>query len=101
MNDTKITLHIDESIQDLAIKYIDNRQRDISAIAEALKKGDYEPIRIIGHNTKGTGSAYGFDFISEIGDGLEQAAMRGDSATISKLTADLADYLRRIDVVFD
>lgn len=73
----------------------------MGTITEALKRGDYEPIRAIGHNIKGTGTAYGFDFISEIGDKFEQAALQSDGAAISKIKAELADYLRRIEVVFD
>ncbi len=101
MNNPKITVHVDASLKDLAVNYLANRRRDIGVITEALKRGDYEPIRAIGHNIKGTGAGYGFDFISEIGDGLEQAAPQGDAAAISKLTTELADYLRRLDVVFD
>lgn len=101
MDNAKITVHIDISLKDLAANYLANRQRDIGVIAEALKRGDYEPIRAIGHNIKGTGAGYGFDFISEIGDGLEQAAPRSDAATIGKLTNELADYLQRLEVVFD
>lgn len=101
MDNPKITVYIDMSLKDLAAHYLANRQRDIDAIEEALKHGDYEPIRLIGHNIKGTGAGYGFDFISEIGDGLEQAAPQGDAAAISKLANELADYLRRLEVVFD
>jgi len=101
MDIIKITVHVDSSLKDLAANYLANRQRDIDTITEALKRGNYEPVRAIGHNIKGTGAAYGFDFISEIGDGLEQAAPRSDAANISKLTNELADYLRRLEVVFD
>lgn len=101
MDNPRITVHIDASLKDLAAKYLANRQRDIDTITGTLKRGDYEPIRAIGHNIKGTGAAYGFDFISEIGDELEQAALQGNGEAINKVTAALADYLRRVDVVFD
>ncbi len=101
MDNPKITVHINASLKDIAANYLANRQRDMGTITEALKRGDYEPIRAIGHNIKGTGTAYGFDFISEIGDKFEQAALQSDGAAISKIKAELADYLRRIEVVFD
>ena len=101
IDNTTITVPIDSSLKELTEKYLANRLRDMAAIRVALAQYNFETIRAIGHNIKGTGSGYGFDFISKIGDELEQAALRADVATITSLTSELTDYIKRLKVVFD
>ena len=44
---------------------------------------------------------YGFDFISKVGDELEQAASRTDDAAVMRLANELADYLGGLNIIFD
>ena len=99
MDNADITVHIDPNLAGLVGGYLENRRRDLVAIRAALAQHNFEPIRLIGHNIKGTGGGYGFDFISTIGDELEQAASRADETAIIKITGKLADYLGRLNVV--
>lgn len=96
-----ITVHIDSNLEGLVAGYLENRRRDIVVIRAALTREDFEPVRAIGHNIKGTGGGYGFDFITKVGDELEQAALGADTAVIIRLVTALADYLERLKVVFD
>ena len=64
------------SLADLVPGFLDGRRRDIDAIAAALERSDYDNVRILGHNMKGSGAGYGFNRITEIGTSLEQAAGR-------------------------
>ncbi len=50
---------------------------------------------------KGAGGGYGFDPITDFGAALEQAALREDVVTIEHTLAGLADYLARVEPVFD
>jgi len=101
MENTNITVYIDSSLEGLIGGYLENRRRDLVAISAALTRNNFEPVRVIGHNIKGTGSGYGFDFISKVGDELEQAALRADGAAIIRLSNELHDYLGRLNIVFD
>jgi HPt (histidine-containing phosphotransfer) domain-containing protein len=51
-------------------------RKNPSAIAAALARGDFDTIRSIGHNMKGTGGSFGLPQISRLGADLEQAANR-------------------------
>ena len=53
----------------------------------------------MGHNMKGVGSSYGFPPITEIGRGLEAAALAGAKEEIRKQVAALADYLERVELL--
>lgn len=101
MNNADITVHIDSSLEGLIGSYLENRRRDIMVIRAALTQDNFEPIRAIGHNIKGTGGGYGFDFISKVGDELEQAASRTDDMAVIRLANELADYLGRLNIIFD
>ena len=79
-------------------QYLENRERDVEKLRVALQRHDFDAIRVTGHNLFGSGSAYGLDEVSRIGARLEQAAGEQGSEEICRLVAQLADYLRDVDV---
>jgi len=81
--------------------FLDITRDDLQNLREALRAQDYTKIRFIGHDLKGSGGGYGFDGISTLGKSIEEAAKRSDSEEIGKHVSALADYLSRIEVVFD
>ena len=95
-----IRLALDESLRDLAPGYLDNRHADVPRLAAALAGGDWETLRVVGHNVKGTGAGYGFDEISRIGAALEQAAMARDAAQAAASVDELRHYLAAVVLDF-
>ena len=96
-----IIVKVDSDLEDIIPGFLQHRQSDIEAIADALDKGDYETIRILGHNMKGAGGGYGFEVITDIGRAIEQAAANNDEAEIKKSLSELSMYLEQIEVVFE
>lgn len=90
---------VPDELKDLAPRYLRSRRADLVALATALDRGDYEAIRVLGHNLKGTGSGYGFAGITVIGRCLEFAAKAKSADQVRAQTASLADYLDRVEVV--
>ena len=76
-------------------------REDVKTILDALEKGDYDNIRILGHIMKGSGGGYGFDAITNIGHYLEEAAKGKNSEEIKKWAAELSSYIDRVEVVYD
>jgi len=97
----KIIVHVDPDIEDLIPGYLANREKDVTAIHAALEKKDLDKIRILGHSMKGSGGGYGFDAITEIGMMIEKAAQEGRDQDIRLQTERLAEYLKRVEIVFD
>ncbi len=95
-----IRLALDESLRDLAPGYLDNRRADVPRLDAALAGGDWETLRVVGHNVKGTGAGYGFDAISRIGAALEQAAKARDAAQTAASVDELRHYLAAVVVDF-
>ena len=84
---------IDPDIQDLVPKFLDNQRNTAKRIPDFVAKGDFDSIRRLGHNMKGTGKGYGFGVISAYGASLEQAASRRAEEEVERLGKELADYL--------
>ncbi len=96
----KIIVQVDADLEELIKEYLQNRRKDVEDILQALGNQDFETIRVLGHNMKGTGGGYGFDDITAIGCGLEDAAKAKDVPAIRQEVAVLLDYLQAVEVVF-
>jgi len=101
MMEEKIRVRIDKDLEDLIPGYLQNRRKDIDAIEEALNRGDYEAVRVLGHSMKGSGGGYGFDAVTDIGRKIEDAAKIGDARAIRSGREELAGYLEKIEVTYE
>ncbi len=98
--DEKIVVNVDSDIEDLIPGFLENRQEDIKSIYDALKKEDYETIRILGHSMKGAGGGYGFEEITDIGRSIEESAEGKNQEEVKKWVINLSNYLDRIEIVY-
>ena len=97
----KIRIHIDRDLQDLIPEYLENRGKDLLAYRQALEKGDFDSISVLGHSMKGSGGGYGFDDLSSIGRAIEKAAKNRDKESVHQSIFDLTDFLKKLEVVYD
>jgi two-component system sensor histidine kinase/response regulator len=94
-------VRVDADLAELVPGFLENRRTDLDAIASALARADYENVRILGHNMKGSGAGYGFNRITELGASLEQAAGRCESEEIRARAAELSRYLDGLHVKYE
>lgn len=87
---------VDPDIQDLVPRFLENQQHNAKLVVELVDKRDFESVRRIGHNMKGTGKGYGFEVISSHGASLEQAATRSRGDDVHRIAAELAAYLAEV-----
>jgi CheY-like chemotaxis protein/HPt (histidine-containing phosphotransfer) domain-containing protein len=80
-------------IRDLRPRYLANRGNDIKALREALQRSDFDFIKRIAHDCKGTGNGYGFPEISDVGKALEQAAIARDATEVAARVAELDEIV--------
>jgi len=78
---------------ELRVAYLDRRRAELCSLEQALHDGDFAAIRKAGHNLKGTGTAYGFEEITEIGRSLEAAGKDGDTFAIETLLDQMDSYI--------
>ncbi len=97
----KNIVHIDSELAELIPNYVENRHKDIKNMSDAVEKGDYETVRLLGHSMKGSGASYGFQGISDIGKKLEEAAKAKNNADITKYIGELTDYMSNLEIVYE
>ena len=101
MTEPVLPVRIDADLADLIPGYLDNRRVDLRDARDALRIGDYARLQRIGHNIRGSGGGYGFDQLVQIGTRLEQAGIAQQAEQASLCLDDLADFLRRVEVIYD
>lgn len=77
----------------LRLGYLDHLRANLDGLEHALKNGDFAALSNAGHNLKGTGAAYGFAEITDMGSSLEAAANDGDPAAIETLLDRIDAYI--------
>lgn len=88
----------DPFARQLLLRYLDRRAADVKKLRDALQNADFEAIRVTGHNLLGSGSAYGLDKISSMGENIETAAVAGDRAAIEALLSEMEAFLATVRV---
>jgi len=97
----RIRVVIDAELEELIPGFLENRDQDVRDLRAALAEGDLETVRRLGHGMKGSGGGYGFDPISTLGRALEEAARDQRPDDAARRIEELADYLARLEVVYE
>jgi CheY-like chemotaxis protein len=92
---------VDSSLEDIVPGYLENRRKDVGALREALERGDFARIRVLGHNMKGSGAGYGFAALTELGAALEKAALAADGDAVRGRIDELNAYLESIRIQYE
>jgi HPt (histidine-containing phosphotransfer) domain-containing protein len=96
----KIMVQLDPDIRDLIPGFLENRRKDVQTLRGALAKDDFKAIVVLGHTMKGDGGGYGFDTITDIGALIETAAKQQSREQVRQAVERLADFLERVEVVY-
>jgi len=96
----KIVIEVDQDLKDLIPGFLKNVQNNISIIRDSVASGDFEKVKVLGHNMKGSGGGYGFDEITSIGLSIEQAAREGNGSVILLKLSELETYLTSIEIKY-
>ena len=73
--------------------YLENCRQNVAAIRDALDQADFPAAILLGHNLRGSGGAFGFQHITDIGAGLELAARDSDIKASRVWATELDRYL--------
>jgi CheY-like chemotaxis protein len=87
-----------EGLEEITGDYIACRKGEAPRLLELLNSGEFDKIRIAGHNMKGTGASYGMPVVTTLGAGIESAAKTADVAALKAKLSELAEYLDRVYV---
>ncbi len=86
---------------DLIPVFLHNCRQNVIPMMDALDRGDFGTVEILGHGMRGAGGSYGFQAITDIGTAREQAAENADTDASRKWVGELSKYLDRVEVISD
>jgi len=89
------------SVTSLASGYIESSRKKAAEIAVAIENENFDAIRTTGHNMKGTGTAYGFPRLTELGESIEKSALEKNAGAVRTAVQDLIAYLDRVALEAD
>ena len=101
MSENNIIVHIDIDLEDLIPGFLDNRQKDIQKLEQALENQDFETLRSIGHNLKGVGGGYGFHDMTIFGAAIEESAKENKLDIVNENVKKLSHYLSSIEIIYE
>jgi PAS domain S-box-containing protein len=96
-----ILVRAEPKFADLIPVFLQNCRKNVIAMLDALDRGDFETVEILGHGMRGAGGSYGFQPITDIGAALEQAAESADTNASRKWVGELSRYLDRVEIILD
>jgi HPt (histidine-containing phosphotransfer) domain-containing protein len=91
---------VPSDVRELVPLFLQNRHKELHSLTEAIDAADFKMVHLIGHRMKGSGKAYGFDAISELGLQLEERAKVSDKAELLRLLAKYRQYLANVTVKY-
>jgi HPt (histidine-containing phosphotransfer) domain-containing protein len=88
-----ILLRVKPKLADRIPAYLQNCRQNVIVMLDALDRVDFETVTSLGHQMRGSGGAYGFQAITDIGAALQQAAESADTDGSRKWVDELSNYL--------
>ena len=82
-------------LADLVGGYVEKRVAELDVLHTLTAQGDFERVRWIGHDLKGSGGTYGMPEITRLGGVLAAAAAAQDRPGIERAITDLSALLDR------
>ena len=96
-----VPLHANHKFADRIPAYLQNCRQNVIAMLDALDRVDFETVTFLGHQMRGSGGAFGFQAITDIGAALQQAAESADTDASRKWVGELSSYLDRVETISD
>jgi CheY-like chemotaxis protein/anti-sigma regulatory factor (Ser/Thr protein kinase) len=85
-------------LEEIVPQYLASRKEEVPELMKLLAALDFERIRVLAHDMKGNGGAYGFPKLTEIGFAMECAATEANVSALGQHLGSLAEYLERVQL---
>ena len=91
---------VPEELLPLVGGFLRGRLAEITVLREALRRHDFETVKLLGHRLKGNGASFGFPLLSDMGADLEASALIGNGREGLQLVEDLEKMVKRFQIGF-
>ncbi len=97
----KYKVTVDKDLADILPAFMEARRKDLADLPALLEKKDAAGLKKLGHNLHGTGGAYGFDRLTELGTELETLAAAGDFPGMQRAADAIRDYVENLEITYE
>ena len=87
-----------DGIEEIVPAFLQGQKEGAATLGQMLACSQFDCIRRFAHNLKGTGAAFGFPRLTEIGITMERSAKEANRSDLSGQIESLIDYLDRVRV---
>jgi signal transduction histidine kinase/DNA-binding response OmpR family regulator len=96
----QIVVTVDQNFADFIPAFLEDVLHDISNMAQANARKDFDVVCKLGHRIKGAGGGFGLDGISKIAGSVEAAARSRSNRQTEKALSDLSDYVTSLKITY-
>jgi signal transduction histidine kinase/CheY-like chemotaxis protein/HPt (histidine-containing phosphotransfer) domain-containing protein len=93
-------IQVDSSLTSIVGKFLENVRQNVQTISAAVSKSDFDTVRTLGHNMKGTGTSFGLPRVTELGAAIEEAAKTRDTEAVRARTSALGEFVNNVEIEF-
>jgi len=94
----RIPVTAPDGMVELSRDYLARRRDAMSQLRGLLAKGDFDALRRMAHDVKGTGASYGFAPLTNVARSLEQAAAAHDLERMNLALNSMEQYLESVQL---
>ena len=87
-------MSVPPGLEEAAKRYIRSRNSEVPLMQTYLERKDFNQIRILAHNIKGTGAPYGFPDLTRLGKLMENAAKEQNAPQLAELLDEFTRYVQ-------
>lgn len=94
----KRVIEVDPDLMELIPPYLKSRREELVLIGTLLDAGDFVALWGIVHKLHGSGGGFGLDFLTELGERMENSAKARDKAALRAQAVELEEFLDSVEV---
>jgi len=99
--ETKLQALVNSALKDIIPGILEEWRREIDIMRQAVSESDFDAVQKISHKMKGTGGMFGLSGMTEMGGGLETAAINRSKEGMKKHLHMLASYVEEVRMSFN
>jgi CheY-like chemotaxis protein len=99
-NPSPLAANVPPGLEEAAKRYLRSTKQELPQMLDFLQKRNFDRIRRLAHDIKGTATPYGFPDLTRIGGVMETAAKDEDASRLSEQLLELSRYLRDAERAF-
>ncbi len=90
----------DASFEDIVEEFVGGLGQRLEAINEAMDNGNFEQVRVLAHQLKGSASGYGYPILTQKAAELERLAIAAEVEPINASIKELSSLVARVVIRF-